>query len=183
MNGAQKASQMWGELVRATMGDGHWECLVATPNVSYLPSRPHIPAVDEDSAAICHGDDFLAEGYDEQLGELDELLKQQFEVTASARLGLERLGRANYLNSIIGYTNALPGSEEPGFFWTADPKHENSMIQWTQKRGCKPAPTPRTTATGQGRRDSLDLLSKDRAQEVAGAAGTALHLSSDRPDT
>eukprot|EP00959_Pyramimonas_sp_CCMP1952_P392032 8214863-Pyramimonas_sp.AAC.1 len=56
------------------------------------------------------------------------------------------------------------------------------MIQWAQKRGCKPAPTPGAKATGQGRRDSLDVLFKDRAREVAGAAGTALYLS-DRPDT
>ncbi|CAK0811173.1 unnamed protein product [Prorocentrum cordatum] len=183
MNGTRKASQMWGELVRTTMDDGHWECLVGTPNVFYLPASPNTAPFDEDSTAICHGDDFLAEGYDEQLDELDELLKQQFEVTASARLGPGAVGQTTYLKRTIGYTDKLPGCEEPGFFWTADPKHVDFMIKWTQKRGCKPAPTPGTKATGQGRRDSLDLLSKDRAREVAGAAGTALYLSSDRPDT
>ena len=183
MNGTRKASQMWGEMVRTTMDDGHWDCLTATPNLFYLPASPNIPAVDEDSTAICHGDDFLAEGYDEQLDELDELLRQQFEVTASARLGPGAPGQTNYLKRIIGYTDKLPGMEDPGFFWTADPKHVDFMIQWTQKRGCKPAPTPGTKATGQGRRDTLDLLSKERAREVAGAAGTALYLSSDRPDT
>ncbi|CAK0875513.1 unnamed protein product, partial [Prorocentrum cordatum] len=183
MNGTRKASQMGGELVRTTMDDGHWECLVGTPNVFYLPASPNTAPFDEDSTAICHGDDFLAEGYDEQLDELDELLKQQFEVTASARLGPGAVGQTTYLKRTIGYTDKLPGCEEPGFFWTADPKHVDFMIKWTQKRGCKPAPTPGTKATGQGRRDSLDLLSKDRAREVAGAAGTALYLSSDRPDT
>ncbi|CAK0866686.1 unnamed protein product [Prorocentrum cordatum] len=183
MNGTRKASQMWGELVRTTMDDGHWECLVGTPNVFYLPASPNTAPFDEDSTAICHGDDFLAEGYDEQLDELDELLRQQFEVTASARLGPGAVGQTTYLKRTIGYTDKLPGCEEPGFFWTADPKHVDFMIKWTQKRGCKPAPTPGTKATGQGRRDSLDLLSKDRAREVAGAAGTALYLSSDRPDT
>ena len=38
-------------------------------------------------------------------------------------------------------------------------------------------------ATGVGVRDSLELLSRSRAREVAGAGGTALYLSSDRPDT
>ena len=34
-----------------------------------------------------------------------------------------------------------------------------------------------------GVRDSHELLSRSRAREVAGAGGTALYLSSDRPDT
>ncbi|CAK0850454.1 unnamed protein product [Prorocentrum cordatum] len=139
MNGTRKASQMWGELVRTTMDDGHWECLVGTPNVFYLPASPNTAPFDEDSTAICHGDDFLAEGYDEQLDELDELLKQQFEVTASARLGPGAVGQTTYLKRTIGYTDKLPGCEEPGFFWIADPKHVDFMIKWTQKRGlqCK----------------------------------------------
>ena len=43
--------------------------------------------------------------------------------------------------------------------------------------------TPGTKATGMGPRDLLDLLSQVRAREVARAGGTALYLSSDRPDT
>eukprot|EP00959_Pyramimonas_sp_CCMP1952_P247652 5177269-Pyramimonas_sp.AAC.1 len=95
MNGTGKASQMWGELVRTTMDDGHWDCLTATPNVFYLPASPTVPAVDEDSTAIGHGDDVLAGGYDEQLDESDEMLEQQFEVTASARLGPGGPGQTN----------------------------------------------------------------------------------------
>ena len=34
-----------------------------------------------------------------------------------------------------------------------------------------------------GVRDSLELLSRSRAQEVAGTGGTAVYLSSDRSDT
>eukprot|EP00959_Pyramimonas_sp_CCMP1952_P110721 2316536-Pyramimonas_sp.AAC.1 len=48
MDGTRKASQVWGELGRTAMDDGHWECLAATPNVFYLPASPGIPAVDED---------------------------------------------------------------------------------------------------------------------------------------
>ena len=43
--------------------------------------------------------------------------------------------------------------------------------------------TPGTKATGMGARDTLELLSRSRAREVTGATGTALYLSSDRPDT
>ncbi|CAK0842192.1 unnamed protein product, partial [Prorocentrum cordatum] len=164
INGTGKASQMWGELMRTTVGDGRWECLAATPNVFYIPADPNFPAVDKDSAAICCGDDFLAESYDEQLCELGELLKQQFETWA------DELPQEDH--RAHRQAARLRGS-----------RHVDFMIQWTQKRGCKPAPTPGAKATGQGRRDSIDLLSKDRAREVAGAAGTALYLSSDRPDT
>ena len=69
------------------------------------------------------------------------------------------------------------------FFWTADPKHVDFLVQWTKKRGGKPTVTPGTKATGMGARDSLELLSRSRAREVAGTGGTALYLSSDRPDT
>eukprot|EP00959_Pyramimonas_sp_CCMP1952_P131436 2748199-Pyramimonas_sp.AAC.1 len=160
MNGTGKASQMWGELVWATMDDGHWDCLTATPNVFYLPASPTVPAVDEDSPAICHGDDVLAGGYDEQLDGSDEMLEQQFEVTASARLSPGGPGQTIY-------SRGSPGTPI---------SCQAQRIQWTQKRGCKAAPIPGTKATGQGRRDSSDLLSKDRAREVAGAAGTALYL-------
>ena len=43
--------------------------------------------------------------------------------------------------------------------------------------------TPGTKATGMGVRDSLELMTRSRAREVAGAGGTALYLSSDMPDT
>ena len=56
-------------------------------------------------------------------------------------------------------------------------------MQWTKKRGGKPAVTPGTKATGMGVRDSPELLSRSRAREAAGKGGTALYLSSDRPDT
>ena len=142
-----------------------------------------IEDIDGDATAVCHGDDFLAEGYEQELNELDDLLNQYFEVTAGDMIGPGKPGQTKYLKRIIGYTDVLPDGGEAGFFWTADPKHVDYMVQWTKKRGGKPAPSPGTKATGQGMRGTLDLLSKHRAREVAGAGGTALYLSSDRPDT
>ena len=37
---------------------------------------------EDDSSSVCHGDDFLAEGSERTLNELDRLLHQHFEVTA-----------------------------------------------------------------------------------------------------
>ena len=98
-------------------------------------------------------------------------------------IGPGRQGQARYLKRIFGYTEDLPENGGPGFFWTADPKHVDFLVQWTKKRGGKPAATSGTKATGMGVGDSLELLSRSRAREVAGAGGTALYRSSDRPDT
>ena len=92
-------------------------------------------------------------------------------------------GQTRYLKRIIGYIEDLPEHGGLGSFWTADPKHVDFLVQWTKKRGRKQAVTPGTKATGIGVRDPLELLSRSRPREVAGAGGTALYLSSDRPDT
>ena len=60
-----------GGLARTAMGDGHWCCLMGTPNAFYPAASPEVPAGDEGAAAICRGDDFLAEGNGEQLDEVD----------------------------------------------------------------------------------------------------------------
>ena len=125
----------------------------------------------------------LAEGSERTLNELDRLLREHFEVTAGNMIGPGRPGQARYLKRIIGHTEDLLENGGPGFFWTADPKHVDFLVQWTKKRGGKPAVTPGTKATGMGVGDSLELLSRSRAREVAGAVGTALYLSCDRPDT
>ena len=84
---------MRGEMVKASMGDGHWGCLEGVPRAFYLPAVPCVPPVDGDSTPDCRGGDILAEGDDEQLDELGKLLKHRFEVTASPRLGLANLVR------------------------------------------------------------------------------------------
>ena len=104
-------------------------------------------------------------------------------MTAGNMIGLGRPGQTRYLKGIIGSTEDLPEHGGLGFFCTADPQHVDFLVQWTKKRGGKPAVTPGTKATGMGARDSLELMSRSRAREVAGAGGTALYLSSDRPDT
>ena len=178
--GTRMASQMWCETVRAVMDSGGWHCLQSVPNAYHLPADGHH---EDDSSSVCHGDDFLAEGSERTLSVLDRLLSKHFEVTAGNMIGPGRPGQTRYLKRIIGYTEDLPEHGGPGFFWTADPKHVDFLVQWTKKRGGKPAVTPGTKATGMGVRDSLELLSRSRAREVAGAGGTALYLSSDRPDT
>ena len=85
--------------------------------------------------------DFLAEGSERTLSELDKLLNEHFEVTAGNTNGPGRHGQTRYLKRIIGYTQNIPEHGGPGFFWTAGPKHVDFLVQWTKKRGGKPAVT------------------------------------------
>ena len=99
----------------------------SVPNAFHLPAENSKDGHHEDDASVCHGDDFLAEGSERTLNELDRLLRQHFEVTAGNMIGPGRPGQARYLKRIIGYTEDLPEIGDPGFFWTADPKHVDSL--------------------------------------------------------
>ena len=77
-------SQMWGETVRIVMDSRGWHCLQSVPNAYYLPADGHH---EDDSSSVCHGDDFLAEGSERTLSELDKLLNEHFEVTAGNMIG------------------------------------------------------------------------------------------------
>ena len=60
-------------------------------------------------------------------------------MTAGNMIGPGRPGQTGYLKRIISFTENLPEHGGPGFFWTADPKHVDFMVQWTKKRGGKQA--------------------------------------------
>ena len=115
------------------------------PNAYYLPAESLRDGHHEDDASsVCRGDDFLAEGSERTLNELDRLVREHFEVTAGNMIGPGRPGQARYL------TEDLPENCGLGFLWTGDPKHVDFLVQWTKKRGGKPAVTPGTKATGMG---------------------------------
>ena len=86
-----------------------WQCLQSVPNVFYLPAEDSKDGhYEHDASSVCHGDDFLAEGSERILNELDGLLRQHFEVTAGDMIGPGRPRQARYLKRIIGYTEDLP---------------------------------------------------------------------------
>ena len=89
-------------LARAAVDDGSWRCLMGAPNLFYQAAGPEVLAADAGAAAICHGDDFPAEGNDEQFDGVGELLKQQSDVATSGRFGQGQPGRAQYLERSMG---------------------------------------------------------------------------------
>ena len=88
--GTRMVLQMWGETVRALMDSGRWHCLQSVPNACYLPADGRH---EDDSSSVCHGDDFLAEGSERTLSELDRLLSEHVEVTAENMIGPGRPGQ------------------------------------------------------------------------------------------
>ena len=179
--GTRMASQMWGELVKLVMDNGGLRILIGVPGAYYLPAQDELGEMD--SVNACHGDDFLAEGHEEQLEVLNEVLRGSFEVTDSGCIGPRRPGEVQYLKRTIGYTDTLPETNKPGFYWIADQKNIDQLIKWGHKGGSKPAPSPGTKATGANIRMALDPLSTARGKEVSSAGGMSLYVSADRPDT
>ncbi len=110
-------------------------------------------------------------------------MRDNFEVTDSGHIGPGRPGEVRYLKRVIGYTDTLPETGKPGYYWKADPKHVKELIAWAKKSDGKPAPTPGTKATGAKMRTALDPLPQTRAKEVASAGVLAVYLASDMPDT
>jgi len=179
--GTRKASQLWGETVKSAMDDNGFRTVRGIPGTYYLPSTSEVECLD--CVVCCHGDDFLAEGHEEQLQTIDEVLKTHFEVTESGCIGPNRIGAMKYLKRTCGYADQLPETGLPGYYWIADQKNVDDIVKWGNKSGSKPAPSPGTKATGTHIRTALDPLPTTRAKEVASCGGLALYVSADRPDT
>ena len=114
--GTRMASQMWGE-----SSDGfRWMALFAVgAECVLLAAYGHH---EDDSSSVSYGDDFLAEGSERTLSELDRLLNEHLEVTAGDMIGPGRPGQTRYLKRIIGYTEDLPEHGGPGFFLDGRPQ-------------------------------------------------------------
>ena len=127
------------------LDSGGWECLRSNRNEFFLTADQHI----ETSRTMRV--DFLAEGVQRNLKELDEPLRQHFEEATGEPVGSGRTGQTRYFKKISGYTNSLPESGAASF-WTADAKHLDVLVPWTKKSGGKSVPTAGTKATGQDMR-------------------------------
>ena len=116
LHGTHMASQMWGDTVRAVMDSGGCHCLQSVP-VTTKMIRAQFAIVMTSWLRV--------------LSELDRLLNEHFEVSSGNMIGPGKPGQTRYLKRIIDYTEDLPEHGGPGFFWTADPKHVDFLVQWT----------------------------------------------------
>lgn len=166
------------------MDSGGWQHLQAVPKIGRqiaYDTAGSTATTAGDASAVSHG--FLAEGAVVRRDALDLLARQQFEVTTGELIGPGAPGSIRYLNRIVGCKYMLLDDRESGVVWRADLEHVDAFINWSETRGSKLSLSPGFRSTGLGQRDSCDLLSKDRAREVAGAGRAALFLSPERPDT
>jgi hypothetical protein len=178
--GTRLASQMWGETVNAAFDDAEAIVLRSVCGVFYFEET----VADSDCTVCVHGDDFLGEGNEKELDRVHEVLSANFEVTDAGAIGPGCPGEVRYLKRLVGYTETLPETGLPGFYWKADSKNIMELMTWAKKAGgIKASATPGTKATGANMRTALDPLPHQRAKEVASAGGLALYVSGDRPDT
>ena len=140
--GTRMASQLGGELQKAAFDDAGVELLRGTQGGCHVP--PSGGEEVDDGTMSCHGDDFMAEGHEETLDEIDDTLNQPFEVTGAGMIGPGRAGALPYLKRTIGYAEPLPETGLLGFGRRADSKRLEQLVERGRKRGSKPAPTPGT---------------------------------------
>ena len=119
MNGTREASRQWGLYIKDSMVPAGVIGSAAMPGFHYH--------TEWDIMIACHGDDFLAEGLSEDLGHLDELTKEKFEVKILPRIGDPDHGgevsAGTHLYRIIKWNHQ-------GFSWEADPKPCNWQRTW-----------------------------------------------------
>ena len=180
-----KESSVWdqeGELPVAADGSRciGWSSSQAFPSTFYKPKLALEDQQPDDGTLTCHGDDFLAEGSTAVLDELGDLLNGAFETKTFDYVGPKNPGELAYLKRTVGYTDQLPESNTAGFYWCANGKMIEDLIE---KKGYKKSSkVPGTKATGEGSREIHDAVDVHRAKEASATGGLVLYISSDRPD-
>eukprot|EP00974_Lingulodinium_polyedra_P057700 5555202-Lingulodinium_polyedra.AAC.1 len=80
-----------------------------------------MPAVfynaERHAACACHGDDFIAEGLDEDHDALEIVLRANFETKAMGRIGEGGSASGTYLKRVVRWD-----PERKAFTWCADPR-------------------------------------------------------------
>ena len=166
MYGTQVASSRWQRLVRETLCDGHQNVLTSVPCVAYTET--------EDSLVMFHRDDFLAEGHDSSLDELDEVLGA-FEMKRLPRSGPTAGREGVFLHRTIRWN-------ESGVSYRPDPKHVDALIVTLSLEDARPVAAPFTLDTGKGQANTLSELSvTEKAIYMSGSA-LLQHIALDRKD-
>jgi hypothetical protein len=132
--GTRKASTLWQQTVIDVLVEGGWSSSQAFPSTFYKPKLAPEDEQPEDGTLTCHGDDFLAEGSTAVLDELGDLLNGAFETKTFDYVGPTNPGELAYLKRTVGYTDQLPESDTAGFYWCANGKMIEDLIE---KKGYK----------------------------------------------
>ena len=166
MFGTQVASSRWQRLVRETLCDVHWKVLTCVPCVAYNET--------EDSLALFHGDDFLAEGHDSSLDKLDEVLGA-FEIKRLPRTCPTAGREGVFMRRTIRWN-------ESGFSYRPDPKHVDALIATVSREDARPVATPYIRDTGKGQANTLCELSVTEQAIYMSESGLLQYTALDRMD-
>ena len=192
MYGTREASQQWGKKVTQVMvsgtvpGDGASAGSSASAGHEQRHSFKEVLVVpmtfyckELDVTVNCHGDDFLAEGEAASLDRLDDLLSRNFQCKILPRIGPPAYGGQTTSGKHLGRTISWTSE---GFTWDGAETHCNDLLQMLGlKSSSNGVSTPASKDTGKNARDAADELDDSKAALFRRAAGTALHISLDRP--
>jgi len=138
---------------------------------------------DKGMSGAVHGDDFTFLGYDEDLDELEALLKSWFELKVRGRLGPEENDDKEIV--ILGRTVTW---DADGIRIKADTKHGESIKKYcgldANSKGLgSPGKKPDSKdLVDEGGDDEIPITDKKRITEYRGMAATANYLGADRVD-
>ena len=118
-------------------------------------SRPCVSTVRE---PMGHGDDFLAEGRSEALLQVDEYLRNKFQINLASLTGPGHENLIEFLKRVITY-----GID--GWTCTGHPAHSKKLVDELNLGGAKDAATPDSTATGVNDPHSEDNLTPEKAEK------------------
>lgn len=166
MYGTRAAAQAWQRKVMQTYRDGGWEVLKTIPCAFYNSEL--------DQMTVVWGNDFLAEGSNEALNRVDELL-ENFEIKKKPRAGPGAGSQTEFLHRTLIWS-------PKGVTYFPDPVHIENVVSLLGVENAKEADSPISKSSGRGVADVLDSLDATGATLMRTVAGIVQYLCVDRYD-
>ena len=138
------------------------------------PCAYYIP--EQDLGVVCHGDDIVCEGEDDDLDWFEQNLSNHFELTVKAKMGPEAhdCKQAPLPNRVLTWT-------EGGLEYEADPRHAELIIAELGLVGSRPQVTPGVEHTREEIENS-PLLKDDLIKSYRAITARTSFLAQDRID-
>ena len=165
--GTRDAGMLWEESYAQVLTDAGFTRGQASPCCFYHPQR--------EISIVCHGDDFVAMGTDEDLTWYEDILSQAFELGERKRLGHEP-GDVQELRIL----NRIVRLHHDQLTYEADPRHIELLSRSLNLTQCRLVSTP-------GRKHKINEdehadIDADTQLDLQGGDATHMQLPDNDPD-
>ena len=165
--GTREASRLWQDHYSKVLCDNGWLRGKIFPATFYHALH--------DVRLACHGDDFICEGTDKGIDELETVMRSNFEAKAEGRIGPNGDKKGSFLKRDIEWDD-----EKKQFIWRNDLKLVMNLcdgLGLAKSKGC-----PTAATRGVKTKDADELLSPEEKSELNSVAGSLQYIALDRPD-